>query len=122
MGASIGPGSNSQTLNIAWHSGQNQIGMQVQRVMRNTDFYYYNYFNGSFGAGNTAAFWVDISASLYAQWKFKQLLVAGSVDYLSSINYKWLKLDGAFGDPSSLSDKRNFQLRLSVLYSVNWRL
>lgn len=122
MGASIGPGSNSQTLNITWHSDQNQIGMQVQRVMRNTDFYYYNYFNGTIGLGNTSAFWVDISASLFAQWKFKQLLVAGSIDYLSSINYKWLKLDGGFGDPSSLSDKRNFQLRLSLLYSVNWRL
>ncbi len=122
MGASIGPGSNSQTLNIAWHSGQNQIGMQLQRVMRNTDFYYYNYFNGILGLGNTSAFWVDISASLYAQWKFKYLLVAGSVDYLSAVNYKWLKLDGGFGDPSPLSDKRNLQLRLSVLYTMNWHL
>lgn len=120
MGAAIGPGSNSQTLNIAWISGQNQLGMQLQRVMRNTDFYYYNYFNGLFGNGNTSAFWTDVSASLFAQWQYKQFLLAGSIDYLGSINYKWLKLDGDFDSPSSLSDKRNFQVRVSVLYKIDW--
>lgn len=124
MGASIGPGSNSQTLNIAWVSDQNQLGMQLQRVMRNTDFYYYNYFNGQTGSGtssgDTRAFWVDISASLFTQWQFKQLMLAGSIDYLSSINYKWLKLDGDFGSPSLLSDKRNFQIRISALYNIEW--
>lgn len=120
MGASIGPGSNSQTLHITWLSGQNQIGLQLQRVMRNTDFYYYNYFSGTIGLGNTSAFWTDISASLHGQWQFKDLLIAGSIDYLSSINYKWLKLDGDFGSPSPLSDKRNVQLRLSALYSIDW--
>jgi hypothetical protein len=120
LGAGIGTGSNSQTLNISWVTAQNMIGMQLQRVMRNTDFYYYSYFNGVIGSGNTAAFWTDISASLYAQWQYKQFLLAGSVDYLSSINYKWLKLDGGFDGPSSLSDKRNFQFRLSLLYSINW--
>jgi len=122
MGAAIGPGSNSQTLNVSWVREQNQIGVQFQRVMHNTDFYYYNYFNGIFGGGNTDAFWTDISASLFAQWRYQRFLFAGSVDYLSSLDYKWLKLDGAFGEPSSLSDKRNFQVRLSVLYSMDWRL
>lgn len=120
MGASIGPGSNSQTLNIAWVADQNQVGIQLQRVMRNTDFYYYNYFNGIIGLGNTAAFWVDISSSLYGQWQYKNFLLAGSIDYLSSLNYYWLKLDGEFGDPSSLSDKRNFQVRLSAQYLIDW--
>lgn len=124
MGAAIGPGSNSQTLNIAWVSGHNQLGMQLQRVMRNTDFYYYNYFNGTTGSGTssgeTRAFWVDISASLFAQWQFKQLMIAGSIDHLSSINYKWLKLDGDFGSPSPLSDKKNFQIRLSMRYDIAW--
>ena len=120
MGAAIGPGSNSQTLNIAWNSNQNQIGFQLQRVKRNTDFYYYYYFNGNFGVGNTDAFWTDISTSIFGQWKYKNILIAGSIDHLSSINYYWLKLNGDFGQPSSLSDKQNLQLRLSVLYSVNW--
>ena len=120
MGAAIGPGSNSQTFNITWHQRQNQIGLQLQRVMRNTDFYYYNYFSGTIGLGNTAAFWVDISASLFAQWQFKQLMIAGSIDRLSSINYKWLKLDGDFGSPSTLSDKKNFQIRLSMRYDIAW--
>ncbi|MDB5210580.1 MAG: hypothetical protein JWQ30_1407, partial [Sediminibacterium sp.] len=122
MGAAIGPGSNSQTLNISWIREQNQVGVQFQRVMHNTDFYYYHYFNGLIGGGNTDAFWTDISASLFAQWRYQQFLFAGSIDYLSSLDYKWLKLDGAFGQASSLSDKQNFQVRLSVLYSINWRL
>jgi hypothetical protein len=121
MGAGIGPGSNSQTLNIAWHQNKNMLGFQVQRVMRNTDFYYYNYFNGIIGGGSTAAFWTDISTSIFAQWQFNNLLVAGSIDMLSSINYKWLKLDGGFADPSALSDKRNTQIRLSATYAINWR-
>jgi hypothetical protein len=120
MGAAIGTGSNSQTLDIAWVKGQNQLGLQLQRVVRNTDFYYYHYFNGLIGGGNTSAFWTDLSASLYGQWQYRRFLFAGSVHYLSSLNYGWLKLDGGFDDPSSLSDKRNFQVRLSVLYSINW--
>ncbi len=120
MGASIGPGSNSQTLNISWHDKENTIGFQVQRVKRNTDFYYYNYYNGTIGGGSTAAFWVDITPSLFAQWRYKQFLFAGSLDYVSSINYKWLKLDGDFGSTSSLSDKKNLQIRASLLYRINW--
>lgn len=121
IGAGIGPGSNSQTLNISWHQNKNMLGFQVQRVMRNTDFYYYYYYNGNIGDGNTAAFWTDISTSLFAQWQFKQLMLAGSIDLLNSINYKWLKLDGGFAEPSSLSDKRNTQVRLSATYAINWR-
>lgn len=120
MGAAIGPGSNSQTMSIAWVKERNMLGLRLQRVVHNTDFYYYNYFNGIFGSGNTAAFWTDLSMSLYGQWQYRQFLFAGSVDYLSSINYAWLKLDGGFDGPSSLSDKRNFQIRLSALYSINW--
>jgi hypothetical protein len=122
MGAAIGPGSNSQTVNITWIKGQNQLGLQLQRVVHNTDFYYYRYFNGYFGLGNTDAFWTDISTSLYAQWQYRRFIFAGSVDYLHSINYKWLKLDGAFAEPSSLSDKNNFQGRLSLMYTINWKV
>ncbi|NCI49114.1 capsule assembly Wzi family protein [Sediminibacterium roseum] len=120
MGASIGPGSNSQTIDIAWVQAQNQLGLKLQRVVHNTDFYYYRYFNGTIGGGNTDASWVDVSGSLYGQLSYRQFLFAGSIDYLKSINYKWQKLDGGFAEPSSLSDKKNFQVRLSVLYNINW--
>ena len=43
MGASIGPGSNSQNLNISLNAGYNKIGFFAERVVYNNDFYHYVY-------------------------------------------------------------------------------
>ena len=43
LGASIGPGSNSQTIGFSYHKGLNKIGVFFERVANNNDFYLYQY-------------------------------------------------------------------------------
>jgi len=38
LGASIGPGSNSQTINFSWNKGFNMIGIYFERITNNNDF------------------------------------------------------------------------------------
>jgi hypothetical protein len=120
MGAGIGPGSNSQTIRVNWVNEQKMIGLQFDRVVHNNDFYYYNYFNGIVGGGTTNAYWTDVSVSLFGQWNYKQFLFAGAINYLSALNYKWIKLDNNFAGPSPLSDKTNFQFTFSMMYSMDF--
>ncbi|MDE3236505.1 MAG: hypothetical protein KGO81_11160 [Bacteroidota bacterium] len=118
LGASIGPGSNSQTLTINWLKGVNKfIGITLERVVHNNDFYYYNYFNGLVFPGPNFEYWADLSAALHWQWQFGKFNVAANLQYTSALNYKWVKLGGGgLWDPSSISDKKNIQSTFSLYY------
>jgi len=115
MGASIGPGSNSQTLFIQWIKGSKRIGFQFERVAHNNDFALYNYFNGIVGQGTTNKYWVDVNWGLNAQWNYKQFLFSAFYTYTKSLNYRWVKIDGGFAGPST-SDRNNSQFAASIHY------
>lgn len=119
LGASIGPGSNSQTLNLSWVKGLKRVGFTVERINHNADFYQYHYFNGRIGRGNPSNYWVDINASFQMQWNYKQYLVNFNYMYTSALNYRWTKLGGGFANPDPESDKINHQLSLSLFYLFN---
>jgi hypothetical protein len=116
LGASIGPGSNSQTLQLNWVKGLKKIGLSVERINYNIDFYRHNFFNGLIGRGEPRYYWVDINAGLHLQLDYKNLLFNASYIFTSSLNYRWTKLDGGYAGSSSLSDKRNQLISFSVNY------
>lgn len=121
LGAGIGPGSNSQRLNISWVNGFNKIGIHGERVVHNNDFYYYQYLSYTFGAGWGNRNWVDLTYGAHAQIQKGNWLFAGLFDFTSALNYQWVKLDGTYDGPSSLSDLRNFRASLSITYQLNKR-
>ena len=122
MGAAIGPGSNSQTVNISWVNKFKKIGLQFERIIRNQDFYYYTYFNGqlyntmSQGANNRH--WVDVALNAHVQWDYKNILFSASYNTIKSLNYRWVKLDGGWQEPSPLSDRKNQSIAFSVRYGL----
>ncbi|MEI6264155.1 MAG: capsule assembly Wzi family protein [Sphingobacteriia bacterium] len=116
MGASIGPGSNSETINISWVNGLKRIGIQAERITYNNDFYAYNFFSGIVGTGLAYKQWVDLNIALNAQWDFNQFLLSASIQRTKSLNYRWTKLENTFSDPSPLSDRLNTQFQLSLTY------
>ncbi|MES2330176.1 MAG: capsule assembly Wzi family protein [Bacteroidota bacterium] len=118
LGASIGPGSNSQTINVSWINGLKKIGIQFERVLHNNDFYYYNYFNGVIDAGYKNKHWTDLSVGLHGRWDYKNLIFAFFANYTSSLNFRWTKLDGVWQEPSLLSDKQNTQVVFSLQYKL----
>ena len=116
MGASIGPGSNSETLNISWVKGLKRIGIQAERITYNNDFFTYNFFSGIVGSGVAYKQWVDLNLAFQAQWDFNNLLLTASFQRTKSLNYRWTKLENTFADPSPLSDRVNMQLQFGLTY------
>ncbi len=117
MGASIGPGSNSETFGIAYINGLKRIGIQGERIAHNNDFYYYNYLSGTIGSGTSNKYWADMSLAFHVQYDYKQLLFSGFVNFTNSLNYHWVKLDGiGYADPSPLSDRKNTQASFTISY------
>ncbi|MDP1844481.1 MAG: capsule assembly Wzi family protein [Sediminibacterium sp.] len=116
MGASIGPGSNSQTINITWVKGLKRIGLHAERIAYNNDFYTYNFFSGTIGSGVAYKQWADLNLGLQAQWDFDHFLLNASILRTKSLNYRWTKLENTFADPSPLSDRLNTQVQLGLSY------
>ena len=121
IGAGIGPGSNSQTLQLAWVKGAKKISITGERVAHNNDFYYYNYITNSLVPQyqNPNKFWADINATGQFQWNVKNFMFGAAWSYTSLLNYRWLKLDGGFSGPSKISDKRNTQISASAAWFFN---
>ena len=118
LGAGIGPGSNSQRLDISWVNGFNKFGIHGERVIHDNDFYYYEYLSQTIGYGWENRYWVDLTYGIHTQLNWKKLTLAGLIDFSSALNYKWVKLDGEYDGPSSISDKVNTGMSFSIKYKL----
>ena len=132
MGAAIGPGSNSQTIDLSYHYKLNYIGIMVERISQNNDFFSVVYFSGRNGQvdptlgqlwGYYNKYWADINIKIYAQaMPIKNILLAASFMNTNAINYRWLKYiepGSKYDDPSSVTDKFNVQFQFSVKYILH---
>ena len=89
LGAGIGPGSNSQMLSIAWVKGLKRVGLLVERIVRNNDFYY-NAFEES---KDFRRHWTDLSTTASADWPYKRFLLSARMSVIRSLNYQWWYID-----------------------------
>jgi hypothetical protein len=119
LGASIGPGSNSQTFGLSWHKGKNKIGLFIERVANNNDFYTYQYFGSTY----YNRYFIDINKGFEIQYQVNsQFLLAASAIQTNSLNYRWVREDlpnVSFSEPSSISDKFNILLNISLKYNFH---
>jgi hypothetical protein len=113
LGAGIGPGSNSQTVEIAWVKGLKKLGIQFERVRYNSDYYYYAFAYIT----DFRRHWIDLSTTFKADWQFKNLLVSAQLGIIRSYNYQWLVMQT---DPNDFfqpgNEVLNFAPRVSVRY------
>lgn len=86
IGAGIGPGSNSQTIEIAWIKGFNRVGLQFERLIHNSDFYYFSFER----LGDFRRHWVDVSASLKADWTIKHFYLSLNASFIRTLNHQWV--------------------------------
>jgi hypothetical protein len=82
LGAGIGPGSNLQTLNISWGKSLKMIGIQFERFVHNNNYHYDV-------VKDIRKNWVDMSASVIAEWDYKNLLFNVEIEGVRSYNYEW---------------------------------
>lgn len=125
LGAAIGPGSNGQSFSLSWNKGYNKIGVFLERVAQNNDFYfsvYYNPFAGGLGYGYYNRYWVDINTKLEIQlMPIKNILLSAGFTNTNAMNYRWIRYeDGSlYDEQSSLTDKFNQQFQLSIKYLLH---
>ena len=125
LGAAIGPGSNGQSFSFSWNKNYNKIGIFIERVSHNNDFYYsvyYNPFAGGLGYGYYNKYWVDINSKLEIQIMIiKNMLLSVGFTNTNAMNYRWIRFeDGSkYDEPSSLTDKFNQQFQLSIKYLLH---
>lgn len=115
MGAGIGPGSNSQTFEIAWVKGLKRIGLQFERLRHHSDFFYYAFEYTS----DFRRHWIDLSANLKVDWHFKNLYLSGQFGLIRSYNYKWLIIQV---DPNNFFVPGNEILNVAGKLSLKYRL
>jgi hypothetical protein len=125
LGAAIGPGSNGQSFSLSWHKGYNKVGVFIERVAHNNDFYfsvYYNPFASGLGYGYYNKYWVDINTKFELQlMPIKNVLISAGFANTNAMNYRWIRIeDGSlYDEPSSITDKFNQQFQLSIKYLLN---
>lgn len=114
LGASIGPGSNLQTLSISWVNSLKTVGLQIERYVHNNDFWYHN-------IKDVRMNWVDISAAVNSNWDYKNFIMSIQLKFVKSMNYQWL-YSPKVGDPQIVfwegegNDFFNFHARIGVMY------
>ena len=121
IGASIGPGSNSQTIQIYWSKGLNKIGVQADRVVHNNEINYQMYYNpfSSSGYSYYNRYWVDLSTSYFIQISpIKNILLTATLVSTDALNYRWVRYEGWWDEPSN-ADKFNKQFQLSIKYLLH---
>ena len=118
LGASIGPGSNSQTIYLSYHRGRSLIRLNFERFARNNDFYVYEYY----GSGHANRYWVNLMAGVEAQIGLtKNLLLGASYLNTSVNNYMWVRIEdniAEWSDSSTRSDYTNQQWQVSLKYEL----
>lgn len=119
LGSYVGPGSTSQTIQLAWVKGLKKIGFGIERVSHNKDFYYYNYYNGLLYPGPNFKYWADLVYNISLRWTIGDVIIAADYKSAESYNYMWTKTGngGLFG-PSD-TDKKNIQINLSFKYLIS---
>lgn len=90
LGSGIGPGSNSQLLDISYIKGFDKFGIKLERIVRNNDFYY----NAFVTTLDFTRHWVDLSTTLHANWQYRRLHFSSQLALVRSLNYQWYILEG----------------------------
>lgn len=82
IGAGIGPGGNSQTLDFSVWNNEKVWGLQLERYAHNMDFYYdaYTDYNHK---------WVDLNFNTYAYRRFGDVGVQAKLNTAWMRNYQW---------------------------------
>ena len=106
IGAGIGPGSNSQTLELSLWKKNEVWGIQCERFSHNLDFAYDVYTDYSIGEYNRK--WVELLFSAYGYKNFGKFTVNGKIGTSINRHYQW----------QIPNNKNNYQLQVALQYHL----
>jgi hypothetical protein len=85
LGAGIGPGATSQTIELNWRKAKNRIGLSAERRLHNNDFYVFSFTN----TGDFRRWYVDFATTLKIDWTFGRWDIGPRLSYIQTNNYNW---------------------------------
>lgn len=113
LGAGIGPGANSQTLDISWAKGLKRLGLQLERYVHNNDYYFYTFENNQ----DSRRHWTDLSVAASGEWNYKNLILNAKLMGVKSLNYQWYLYQSPTDDINiSGKDAFNLQIQAGITY------
>ena len=112
IGAGIGPGSNLQSLDISWYKGFKRIGVQGERYVHNNDFYYQMFIDPP----DFRKHYVDMSASAFLDWDYKNLVFSAKGTMIRSLNYQYVLYNRPPEYFVTGWDRINYQVRVGLMY------
>ena len=117
IGASIGPGSNSQYFSVSKINQNKRIGIALEIIDQDNDFYYLAFEDSN----DYRRYWKDFNFHINYEKKFKKFWGSLNLMYSRSLNYQWELLD----DPSLPyyhpgKDVNNFHIDFKLTYPINF--
>jgi hypothetical protein len=114
LGAGIGPGATSQTIEFNWRKSKNRIGLSAERRLHNNDYYVFSFSN----SGDFRRWYVDFATTLKIDWTFGRWDISPRLTYIQTNNYNW----GLF-QPQEIYfvpgyDKQQFMGQLNFRYHL----
>ena len=85
IGAGVGPGGSSQTIEVNWKKNKQRIGIMAERRVHNNDYYVYAFTNSQ----DFRRFYVDFATTLKADIPYKKWTIAPRISYIMTNNYQW---------------------------------
>lgn len=85
IGSGLGPGGESQLIEIGLNKGINRIGIQFERRVHNNDFYYYSFER----IRDFRRHWVDLITNFEVDLQYKNFLFGGKFTIARTLNYQW---------------------------------
>ena len=116
IGSSIGPGSNSHYLSINRINKSERIGIGLEIIDNDNDFYYQAFSS----ANDYRRYWKDVNLHMNFSKSFKRFNVSSNLVYIRSLNYQWELDDFATPYYHPGRDVDNFHFNIKLSYFGNW--
>ncbi|MDN3669232.1 capsule assembly Wzi family protein [Echinicola jeungdonensis] len=116
MGAGNGPGSNVIFLEASWVQNFKKIGLQMERIVYNNDFYYKRFEKNK----DWRRKYIDLVPSLVVDWQFNKVLFSSRLQYVNTLNYKWYLENSPDPDQYFVAgyDRKNIVANFSLYYFI----
>ena len=113
IGAGIGPGATSQTIELNWRKAKNRIGISAERRLHNNDYYVFSFTNSR----DFRRWYVDFATTLKMDWTLGAWEISPRISYIQTNNYNWW----LFQPAESLyfvpgKDKQQFLAQFNFIY------
>ena len=118
LGASIGPGSNSQYFALNRIRDKEKIGIALEIIDQDNDFYYEAFARDRKSKSYYRRYWKDFNLHLNFSKKYKQFWLSSNLMYSRSLNYQWDLDDTATEYYHPGNDVNNFHMTLKLAYLI----